>query len=115
MRMILNLVITALVLLLVAYVIPGFFISGFGIALLIALVLGLINITIKPIILLITLPVNIITLGLFSFVINALMLGLAAWVVPGFEINSFWSALGAAILLAILTPLIQGVAEPNNA
>lgn len=104
---ILTWVATALILLLIGYIMPGFAINDFGVAMVVALVLGLVNITIKPIVTLLTLPLNILTLGLFSLVINALMLALVAWFVPGFAINDFFTAFVAAILLALTTALIS--------
>lgn len=68
----------------------------------VALVLAVINHTIKPIISIVTLPVTVVTLGLFSFVINALMITIASWIVPGFSIPSFWMALVFAVVLSIV-------------
>ena len=114
LNMLLHWLVTALLLLLIAYLMPGFTIEGLGVALIVALVLGLINIVIKPAVVLLTLPINIVTLGLFSLVINALMLALAAWCVPGFEISSFWSALGGALLLALLSAFILNVPDRRD-
>jgi putative membrane protein len=68
-----------------------------------ALVLGFLNAVLRPILLVITLPVNLLTLGLFTFVINGLMLLLTAGVVPGFAVHGFWSAVGGAILLSLVS------------
>ena len=67
----------------------------------------IINIFVKPLLVLITLPINLITLGLFSFIINALLLMLTAYLTPGFEINNFWSALLGSLLLSILSALLN--------
>ena len=95
-------VFNAVALLVVSYIVPGFVITSFWSALAAALILGLVNILVRPILLLISLPVTIITLGLFSFVVNALMLELVASVVKGFDISGFRVALLAAIVLAII-------------
>lgn len=95
----------AIALLLVAALIPGFHISSIYTALIAALILGLINAIIRPIILILTLPINLLTLGTFTLVINALMLLLASSVVKGFVINGFWAAFFAAILLWIISML----------
>lgn len=85
--------------LLAAYFVPGFTVDSFYIAAIVALILGVLNITIKPIISILTLPLNIITLGLFSFVINAVLLLLIASFVEGFHIVGFVPALlGGAII-----------------
>jgi putative membrane protein len=107
LTLIIHWIVAALVLLLVGWLIPGIEISGFGVALVAALVIGIINLLIRPIVMLLTLPINILTLGLFALVINALLFALAAWMVPGFEIFSFWSALLGSLLLAILSALIN--------
>lgn len=79
----------------------GVFVGGIGPALIAAAILGLVNITIKPFLFILTLPVTILTLGLFTFVINAMMLGLVSWLVPGFEVSSLLSGVGLAIIVAI--------------
>lgn len=103
MAIILMWVINALTLLLVRNIVPGFYIESFYSALIVALVLGLVNAVIRPIILLLTLPINIVTLGLFTFVVNALMLSLVSTVVKGFSIDSFGTALTAAIILWLIS------------
>ncbi len=86
---------------LAAYLVPGVEVTLVG-ALVAAVVIGLINMIIRPIIILVTLPVNVITLGLFSLVINALLIILAAKIVPGFEVVGFLSAFIFAIVLSII-------------
>ena len=87
-----------------AYVVPGVYITVPS-AVVLAVVLGLINIFIKPLVFLLTLPINVLTLGFFSFVINAWLTMFAAKIVPDFSVASFWSALGFSILLSIVTML----------
>ena len=93
----------AFALLVVSYVLPGFEVTTLFAALAAALLLGLANITIRPILLLLTLPINILTLGLFTFIINALMLELVANVVEGFTIVDFRTALLGALILAVIS------------
>jgi putative membrane protein len=104
---ILHWVLTALILLLVAKITPGVYLAGFGTAMMAALILGLVNFFLRPLLSLLTLPINVLTLGLFSFVINALMFGLVAWIVPGFEVTSFLSALVGSLLLAVMTAILD--------
>lgn len=97
-----HLVVTALLLIVVSYLIRGVEVKGFGAALVAALVLGLANAFVRPLVVLFTLPATIVTLGLFLLVINALMLMLVSAVVPGFRIRSFGSAFFGSIVLALL-------------
>ena len=99
----------ALAILLTGYLLGGISISGFGSALLVAIVLGLVNAIIKPIVVFLTLPINILTLGLFTFVINALLILLVAAIVPGFKVKGFWWALLFAIVLSIIHWILSGV------
>lgn len=88
--------------LLAAYLIPGFVVENFYIASIVAVLLGLLNFTIKPVLMLLTLPLNIVTLGLFSFVINAsLILGIASFV-EGFDVTGFVPALLGGLIIALV-------------
>jgi len=111
MRILIRWLIAALAILATAYVLPGVTVSGFFVAMVVAVVLGVVNTFIRPLLLLITLPINILTLGLFTFVINALMIMLAASIVPGFQVRSFWWALGFSLLLALVMSVLDGVLE----
>lgn len=91
--------INTLALLLISRLIPGFLVTSLFSALVASLLLGLVNAVVRPIILLLTLPINLITLGLFTFVVNALMLLLVSNVVKGFTITSFAAAFVGALLL----------------
>ncbi len=101
--------ISAASLLIVAYLFPGIEVRGFGTALLAPVVIGLINATIGFILKIFTLPLTILTLGLFWLVINALMLQLAAALVPGFFIAGFWSAFFGAIVLSIVSTVLSAL------
>lgn len=85
----------------VSWIVPGIEVDNFVSAMLVCIIIALINTFIKPLIQLITLPVTILTLGLFSLVINALMLMLAGWIAPGFEVEGFLSALLGSLLLSL--------------
>ena len=91
-------VLSTLALLFVAYVVPGVTVESFWVALLTALVLGLINSIIRPLVVLLTLPINVVTLGLFTLVINTGMFWLAAYLVPGFSVEGFWPAFAGALV-----------------
>lgn len=114
LQFILHWVLTALVLILVAYLLPGITIAGFGTALLATFVLSIVNTLIRPILGFFTFPITILTLGLFSFVLNAAMFGLAAWLVPGFEVHGFFWALLGSLLLSILTSVLDKLMHQQN-
>jgi putative membrane protein len=102
MHLLIRWLIYAVAIMLLTYIIPGISVRSFYSALIAALVLGLVNAVIRPLLILLTLPVNILTLGLFTLVINALMLWLVASVVKGFDVKNFVAAfLGALVLWAV--------------
>ena len=92
-----------------AKILPGIHIEGFGTALIVAVVLGFINTFIRPLLLILTLPINILTLGLFTLVIMALLVMLVAEIVPGFSVDGFWWALAFALVLAIVNSFLISV------
>jgi putative membrane protein len=100
-------VLTALIFLGIAHFITGFRVAGFGTALVAAAVFGLVNSTLGMLLKLVTLPLTLITFGLFLIVINALMLLLASAVVPGFEVTGFGSAFVGAIVLAVVNTVVR--------
>ncbi len=97
------------VLVIVAYVVPGFRINSFGTAMIASLVVGLLNILIRPALLFLSIPINFLTLGFFTFVINAIILRLAAGLLSGFEISGWISAILGAIVLSIVNYLFYVV------
>ena len=109
MKMLLAWLINAACLIGTAYVIPGIQLSGRLPALIAAVALGAVNLVLKPLVSLLTLPVTILTLGLFSLVINALMFGLAAWLVPGFGVDGFWAAFWGALLFSLLSAAVSAL------
>jgi len=96
-------IVNAAALLLVAYIFPGVHVESFVAALIAALVLGLVNAFIRPLLVILTFPVTLITLGLFLFVINALLFWLVAEVVHGFTVTGFWAALVGSLLYSVIT------------
>ncbi len=109
----LHLVLTAVALLVVANVVSGVHVGGFFPALIGALILGVVNAFVRPIMIVLTLPLTVVTLGLFLFVVNALMFWLAAALVPGFQIGGFGAALLGSVLLTILNLLIARLAPAD--
>lgn len=99
-------ILRALVILATAYLVPGFVVSGFMGALVLVLVLGLFNVLIKPLLFILTLPINILTLGLFTLVINAIVLQVALKVVPGVRSDSFTTTLIASVVMSVLSMIV---------
>lgn len=114
MKWLIQLVVNAVVLLIIAHFFQGFYVSGFGAALLASLILGVVNIIVKPILVIFTLPITILSLGLFLFVINAITLWLTATIMgSSFVISGFGMAILAAIIFAILNSMINSfVVDP---
>lgn len=96
-------------LLFTAWIVPGISFVGFTSALLAAFVMGLVNIFVRPILLILTLPINLLTLGLLTFVINALMFLFVAKLVPGFNVNGFMAALLGSIVLSFISIFINRI------
>ena len=117
MRLLATWVINALALLALPYLFDSIRVDGFFTALITALVLGLINTLIRPLLILLTLPINILTLGLFTFVINGLLFWFVASFVGGFTVTGFWPAVGGAIVYGILScalsALVLGTQKPQ--
>jgi putative membrane protein len=109
MRLLLVWLINALALIAVAYLMPGVSVSSFGAALVAALVLGLINAVVRPILVLLTLPVTLLTLGLFIFVLNGLLFWMVGTWLEGFEVAGFWSAVLGAILFSLVSWLLSAL------
>jgi len=105
LKLVTKVFLTVLALLLVAQFVPGIEVSGFYIALIVALLLGVINVTLKPILLILTLPISLVTLGLFTFIINALLFWFIASFVGGFEVSGFLSALVGATVISIVSSI----------
>jgi len=101
MRVVAKLLITALALLAVAYFMPGITVANFYVALVVAVLLGLLNLVVKPILVLLTLPINILTLGLFMWVINGFLFWFVATFVDGFSVSGFWVAVLGAFIVSV--------------
>lgn len=114
MTVLLTWLINALALLTIAYILPSIQIKSFGTALIVALVLGLINAVIRPALILLTLPLTVLTLGLFILVINGLCFWFCAALLKGFEVSGFWSAFFGSILYSIVSYLLSALILGNR-
>lgn len=107
MEIILVWILNAVALLIVAYILPGINVASFGSALIAALVLGLLNTLVKPLLILLTLPITVVTLGLFLLVINALVFWFAGSILKGFQVGGFWWAVIGAIVYSLISGLLS--------
>jgi putative membrane protein len=112
-RLLLNWVLSALAVWVVAHVVPGISVSGPVAALIAALAIGFINATIGALLKILTFPLTLLTLGLFWFVINAAMLKLASALVPGFEVRGFFAAFVGAIALSLVNSVLHWLFKPS--
>lgn len=114
MNLIINLLITAISAYLLEQVLPGIHIEGFSTAIILAIVLGVLNIFVRPILRIFGLPLTILTLGFFSLVINAVVFLIADYFIDGMKIDGFWWAFLFSILLSIVTSVLSSIFKPND-
>ncbi len=115
MNFILRMLLSALAVLLLANILPGVSVESYWIAVLVAVVLSLLNLIVKPLLVILTLPVTIITLGLFLLVINAIIILLASKLVTGFAVDGFWTALLFSLLLSLLQAVLFAFLKEDKA
>ena len=114
MRLIVSWIINAVALLALPYLMRSVEVDSFGVALIAALVLGLVNALIRPLLVLLTLPVTLLTLGLFVLVINGLLFWMVAQLIGGFHVAGFWSAFRAAILYSVISWALSALLLKKN-
>jgi putative membrane protein len=109
MKILVHIILSSLAVFVAARILPGVSVDSFGTAVLVALVLGLINATLRPLLILLTLPLNFLTLGLFTFVIIGGLVLLTSALVPSFHVANFWWALAFALTLSVLNSFLHGL------
>ncbi|MBW8360371.1 MAG: phage holin family protein [Weeksellaceae bacterium] len=114
MNLIINLLITAVVAFFLTKILPGVHFEGFSTAVIFAIVLGILNLIVSPILKLLGLPLTIITLGLFSLVINAVVFLIADYFIDGMTVDGFWWAFIFSIALSLITSLVSGIFTSDN-
>ena len=114
MNGIIRFLLSGLAVLLAAYLLPGVHVDHYGYALLVAFVLALANIIVKPILIVLTIPITVITLGLFLLVINALIILLVDLLVAGFHVDGFWWALGFSLILSLFNSLFSDLIKDKE-
>lgn len=114
MKILFRILITAVLVMLISHFMKGVHVVNFSTSIIVAIVLGLLNIFVKPILILFTLPVTIFTLGLFLLVINAIIILLCSEIVGGFTVDSFWTALLFSIVLSIFQSFMYGFSKDEK-
>ncbi len=114
MNLIIRLLLNALAVFILANILNGVSVDGYTGAIIVAIVLSILNLLVKPVLVILTLPVTILTLGLFLLVINALIILLADKIIDGFSVSSFWTAILFSILLSILQSLLQSFLKDDK-
>ncbi len=105
---------SGLAVLLASYLLPGVSVEHYGYALLVAVVLALANVVVKPLLVILTIPLTVFTLGLFLLVINAVIILLVDYLVPGFNVDGFWWALGFSLILSLFNSMFTDLAKKKN-
>lgn len=113
MNIIINLLLNGIAVVIAAYLLPGVKVDNFLVAVIVAIVLGIVNAVIKPILIILTLPIDILTLGLFVFVINAVLVMLVSALVPGFTVSSFLYALLFSLVLSLINAFFHTLSKSN--
>ena len=113
MNLIIRILLTAVAVVLLAKFLPGVAVSGFTSAIIVAVVLGLLNIIVKPILVILTLPITVVTLGLFLLVINACIILMANHFIDGFSVDGFWIALLFSLLLSFLQSILYSLLKED--
>jgi len=114
MKLIIRLLVNGLAVLITSYILPGVHVGNMITAIIVAAVLALLNFFIKPLLVILTIPVTIVTFGLFLLVINALIILLTAHIVPGFKVDGFWWALLFSIVLSIINSFFEASARQES-
>ena len=112
MRFLARLLLNGLAIIAAAWLVPGLHLAGPGTALAAGAVLGLVNVLVKPVLIILTLPLTLVTLGLFLFVVNALCLRLTAAVIPGFAVDGFWWSILGALVVSVVSWILNGLLLP---
>ena len=115
MNGIIRFLLSGLAVLLTAYLLPGVDVTHFGYALLVAACISLANLLVRPILVILTIPITIVTMGLFLLVINALIILMVDYLVPGFEVNGFWWALAFSLIMSIFNSMFTDIAKDRKA
>jgi putative membrane protein len=115
MRLILKLLVSSLAVFFGAYILDGVYLDGFPTAVLVAVLMGFLNAFLRPVLIILTIPITLITFGLFLLAINAVIILLADYALSGFNIDSFFTAVLYSIIVSLITWLLEAIAKPSSA
>lgn len=113
MNFLIRLLLSAVAVILTSYILPGIHLESFIIAVIVAALLALLNTILRPILVVLTIPITIVTLGLFLLVINAVIILIADSLIPGFSVDNFWWALLFSIILSFINSIFQGLGKES--
>ena len=111
MNVLVKILLSSIAVIIASYLLPGVYVDDFITAVIIAVLLSLLNVTVKPLLIILTIPITVFTLGLFLLVINALIILLASSIVPGFVVDNFWWALIFSLLLSLINALLSDLSK----
>lgn len=114
MNVLVKIILSSIAVIIASYLLPGVSVDGFTTAVIIAVLLSLLNVTVKPLLILLTIPLTVFTLGLFLLVINAIIILMADAIVSGFEVHSFWWALLFSLLLSLINSLLSDLSKSDQ-
>ena len=114
MKLIIKLLLNALAVIILAYLLPGVGVDSMVTAIIVAIVLSVLNFLVKPILIVLTLPITLVTLGLFLLVINAIIILIAAHFIPGFEVTNIWWAIIFSLLLSFLQSVLHSILKEDK-
>jgi putative membrane protein len=114
MGFLLKLLVSSLAVFFSAYILPGVYLAGFPTAVLVAMLIGFMNAFLKPILVILTIPITLFTFGLFLLVINAVIIKLADYALDGFSVDSFFTAILFSIIVSVVTWLLEAIANPKS-
>jgi len=114
MNLLIRLLVNALLIILIGAVVPGIHVSGIGAAIIAVIALAIVNVTLKPLLFILTLPITLLTLGLFTFVINALMLWFVGSIIKGFTVDGFIPALLGALIISLGHIILNSLERKNS-
>lgn len=114
MNFLTKILLSSLAVVIASYILPGIYVDSFLVAIVIAVLLSLLNVTVKPLLIIFTIPLTILTLGLFLLVINALIILMASSIVSGFEVDGFWWALLFSLVLSLTNSLLSDLSKKED-
>ncbi len=114
MNFLTKILLSSLAVIIASYILPGIYVDSFVVAIVIAVLLSLLNVTVKPLLIIFTIPLTILSLGLFLLVINAVIILLAGSIVPGFEVDGFWWALLFSLVLSLTNSLLSDLSKKED-